>query len=89
MLLLQISGMTCASCVHLIESHMTQMAGVISCSVALATSKGRVTYDTEITGPRDIIEAIIELGFEAGLMDDASKGAEMLEHKNMIKRWAD
>ena len=57
-LVLQIEGMTCASCVHNIESHMMKQAGVISATVALATSKGKFVYDTEVTGPRDIIETI-------------------------------
>ena len=54
----QIDGMTCASCVHLIESKVAKQPGVIEVSVALATSKGRFVYDTEATGPRNIIEYI-------------------------------
>ena len=55
---LQIEGMTCTSCVHNIESHLAKEPGVISAVVALATSKGRFVYDTEATGPRNIIEKI-------------------------------
>ena len=50
--------MTCASCVHHIESHLIKQPGIISATVALATSKGKFVYDTEVTGPRDIIEDI-------------------------------
>lgn len=57
-MLLQIGGMTCASCVHNIESFMMRQPGVVSAHVALATSKGKFAYDTEATGPRDIIEMI-------------------------------
>ena len=55
---IQIVGMTCASCVHHIESHLVKQPGIISATVALATSKGKFVYDTEVTGPRDIIEDI-------------------------------
>ena len=55
---IQIEGMTCASCVHHIESHLMKQPGIISATVALATSKGKFVYDTEVTGPRDIIEDI-------------------------------
>ena len=57
----QITGMTCSSCVHSIESSMKKRPGILEASVSLATSSGRFVYDTETTGPRDIIEAIKSL----------------------------
>lgn len=83
---LQIEGMTCASCVHLIESTMVEQQGIVSVAVALSTSKGRFTYDIEETGPRTIIASLMQLGFEASLLDLDSKGIELLEHKSMIKK---
>lgn len=50
--------MTCASCVHKIESNLTKRKGIIYASVALATNKAHVKYDVEIIGPRDIIRLI-------------------------------
>lgn len=50
--------MTCASCVHKIESTLTKHRGIFYCSVALATNKAHVKYDPEIIGPRDIIHTI-------------------------------
>lgn len=50
--------MTCASCVHKIESTLTKHKGIFYCSVALATNKAHVKYDPEIIGPRDIIHTI-------------------------------
>ena len=50
--------MTCASCVHRIESSMITRPGILECSVALATSRGKFVFDTEKTGVRDIIKAI-------------------------------
>ena len=54
----QIEGMTCASCVHLIESTLVKEPGVISASVALPLSKGKFVIDVNTVGPRDIIEKI-------------------------------
>lgn len=54
----QVWGMTCASCVHKIESSLMREKGIIYASVALATNKAHVKYDSEIIGPRDIIKLI-------------------------------
>ena len=37
---------------------MLQKEGILAASVALATSRGKFTYDCEITGTRNIIEAV-------------------------------
>lgn len=50
--------MTCASCVHKIESSLMREKGIIYASVALATNKAHIKFDSEIIGPRDIIKLI-------------------------------
>lgn len=50
--------MTCASCVHKIESNLTKEKGIIYASVALATNKAHIKFDSEVIGPRDIIKLI-------------------------------
>ncbi|NWZ44334.1 ATP7B ATPase, partial [Brachypodius atriceps] len=55
---LLITGMTCASCVHNIESKLMRTNGIFSATVALATSKAHIQFDPEIIGPRDIIKII-------------------------------
>ncbi|EPQ14370.1 Copper-transporting ATPase 2 [Myotis brandtii] len=57
-----ITGMTCASCVHNIESKLMRTNGITHASVALATSKAHVKFDPEIIGPRDIVRIIEFLG---------------------------
>lgn len=54
----QIRGMTCASCVHTIESQMSQQKGIIAVAVSLATGLGTFTYNPDLTGPRTIIEQV-------------------------------
>uniref|UniRef100_A0A8D0V1F8 Copper-transporting ATPase 1 n=2 Tax=Sus scrofa TaxID=9823 RepID=A0A8D0V1F8_PIG len=81
-----LSGMTCASCVHKIESTLTKHRGIFYCSVALATNKAHIKYDPEIIGPRDIIHVIESLGFEASLVKK-DRSASHLDHKREIRQW--
>lgn len=83
---LVVRGMTCASCVHKIESTLTKQKGIFYCSVALATNKAHIKYDPEIIGPRDIIHTIGNLGFEASLVKK-DRSANHLDHKREIKQW--
>ncbi|KAL6091120.1 hypothetical protein STEG23_037845, partial [Scotinomys teguina] len=83
---LVVRGMTCASCVHKIESTLTKHKGVFYCSVALATNKAHIKYDPEIIGPRDIIHTIESLGFEASLVKK-DRSASHLDHKREITQW--
>uniref|UniRef100_A0A8C9IJ54 Copper-transporting ATPase 2 n=1 Tax=Piliocolobus tephrosceles TaxID=591936 RepID=A0A8C9IJ54_9PRIM len=83
---LTITGMTCASCVHNIESKLTRTNGITYASVALATSKALVKFDPEIIGPRDIIKIIEEIGFHASLAQ-RNPNAHHLDHKMEIKQW--
>ncbi|KRT84534.1 hydrolase, partial [Oryctes borbonicus] len=83
---LQINGMTCASCVHKIESNIAKMPGVMVAQVALTTQKGKFKFDPEVTGPRHIIEAINKLGFHADLFA-RDRGGGYLEQKEEIRKW--
>ncbi|NWI31047.1 ATP7B ATPase, partial [Sula dactylatra] len=69
---LLITGMTCASCVHNIESKLMRTNGISYASVALATCKAHIQFDPEVTGPRDIIK-IIEVGFRNFLSTKGKK----------------
>ncbi|XP_070553751.1 copper-transporting ATPase 2-like isoform X2 [Ptychodera flava] len=85
---LSITGMTCSSCVHLIESTLAKKPGVKYASVALATGRGKFKYDPSRTGPRDIIEYVQDAGFGAELAaSDAKSKTDGLDHKAEIKKW--
>jgi len=84
----KISGMTCASCVNKIETTVKKLKGVLSASVALTTQRGKFCYDTELTGPRDIVEAIQALGFHASLMNNKDRESRgYLDHSEDIRKW--
>ena len=63
---LQITGMTCASCVSLIERATKKLPGVYSAAVAL-TGRGHFEYDPHLVHPRDIIRAVEVLA--CGMLD--------------------
>ncbi|KFP65166.1 Copper-transporting ATPase 2, partial [Cariama cristata] len=83
---LVITGMTCASCVHNIESKLMRTNGIFYASVALATCKAHIQFDPEITGPRDIIKIIEEIGFHASVARRVPN-AHNLDHKKEIQQW--
>ncbi|XP_024139718.1 copper-transporting ATPase 1 [Oryzias melastigma] len=83
---LVIRGMTCASCVHKIESNLMKEKGIDYASVALATNKAHVKFDSEILGPRDIIKLIENLGFKASLVK-RDRSASHLDHSKEIRQW--
>ncbi|XP_051514141.1 copper-transporting ATPase 1-like isoform X2 [Myxocyprinus asiaticus] len=83
---LVVRGMTCASCVHKIESNLMKQKGVVYASVALATNKAHIKYDPEVTGPRDVIRWIESMGFEASLVKKDRPGSH-LDHSREIQQW--
>ncbi|XP_069826077.1 copper-transporting ATPase 2 isoform X2 [Dendropsophus ebraccatus] len=83
---LVITGMTCASCVHNIESRLMRMPGILQASVALATCKAQVKFDPEVVGPRDIIQVIEGIGFRAEL-PKRDLSLNNLDHKEEIRQW--
>lgn len=50
------------------------------------TFRGKFRYDPEVTGPRNIIEAIQNLGFEAKLFS-RENGNDYLQQKEEIRKW--
>jgi cation transport ATPase len=60
-----IGGMTCASCVGMIESVMMNMDGVVSASANLLQGTGTVQYRPADVHIRDLMDKIESAGFEA------------------------
>ena len=83
-----ITGMTCSSCVHQIETSLAKVPGVETALVSLNTARARIQYDTSLVGPRDIIEMINDLGYKASL-SGKSDAKHYLDHTEDIKKWRD
>nr|XP_014346418.1 PREDICTED: copper-transporting ATPase 1 [Latimeria chalumnae] len=73
---IQVTGMTCASCVANIERNLNREHGIYSVFVALMAGKADVRYNAAVLQPLDIAELISELGFGATVMEnyDGSDG---------------
>jgi len=62
---LDIGGMTCASCVGRVEEALTGLPGVERASVNLATEKASVAFHPEVVDLRTMIAAVEDYGYEA------------------------
>ncbi|CAB4000640.1 Copper-transporting ATPase 2 [Paramuricea clavata] len=83
---LLIKGMTCASCVSMIESTLMKRNGILQASVSLAALKAHISYQSDKIGPRDIMEVVNELGYEVELADNKN-AREHVSHKSEIAKW--
>jgi Cu+-exporting ATPase len=62
-----IEGMTCASCVHRVESAIRKAPGVLDVRVNLATEKARVTLDPAAGSLGAVADAVSSAGYRARL----------------------
>ncbi|CAG8582359.1 2334_t:CDS:1 [Acaulospora colombiana] len=65
---IQVSGMTCASCVNNIESHLRVVPGMVSVKVSLLSERATVEYDPDMLSEYQIAEMINGIGFKATLI---------------------
>ena len=62
---LDITGMTCASCVNTIESTLNKQSGITEVVVNLTTEKARITFDPQSITESQIINSIKRVGYGA------------------------
>ena len=72
---LEITGMTCASCVRRVEKALSKVPGVSIAAVNLATEHATVTFDPMATGINDLISAVDRAGYSATELLPASDEA--------------
>ena len=61
--------MTCSSCTSTIEAGLSAVPGITGVAVSLATDTCTVNFDRTVIGPREMVERIEEMGFDAMLSD--------------------
>lgn len=74
-LVLSVSGMTCASCEHHIESEVVKLSGVSSVKASYADKSTVVTFDPQKVDEEKIIAAINETGYKV------EKGSNVVQEK--------
>jgi Cu+-exporting ATPase len=72
---LDITGMTCASCVARVEKRLQRLDGVVA-EVNLATERARVIYPAEITAEQ-LVAAVESAGYSASVVPDR-RGTEVV-----------
>jgi P-type Cu2+ transporter len=84
---LSVEGIRCAACVWLIEKRLSQVPGLQSANLNVATEKLQVSWDAAQCKPSDILEAVREVGYVAYPFDPIQHG-EMLRKnaRQMFKR---
>lgn len=82
---LQIFGMTCASCVNNIERQIKTLPGVESITVNLMTETGVITHQPTLVGPRQLVEAVESLGFNALVITQQQSRNTQLESLSKIR----
>ena len=63
--ILELEGMTCASCAMRIEKGLKKVPGVIDANVNLATELATVTYDPSQTGLEQMVQKVDAVGYKA------------------------
>jgi Cu+-exporting ATPase len=85
---LPIGGMTCASCAAHVEGGLSEVPGVISASVNLATEKASVAYIPGLAGWEDFKRAVAATGYQV-LDEPEDQGAAEGEEVDQEQRKMD
>ncbi len=85
-IILNISGMHCASCVANIENSLKKTKGIISGNVNFATEKASVEFDSKIIDVEKIIEVIQKEGFKASEEKAGSEKDQFAAQAKEVKK---
>ena len=84
---LSVEGIRCAACVWLIEKRLSQIPGLQSAHLNVATEKLQVSWDAAQCKPSDILEAVREVGYVAYPFDPIQHGDMLRKNaRQMFKR---
>ncbi|MEK7260215.1 MAG: heavy metal translocating P-type ATPase [Pseudomonadota bacterium] len=78
---LNVSGMTCASCVGRVEKALKNVPGVVDASVNLASGRAHVNLSTSGPTASDLTKAVINAGYEATVAVDRKSDAQKRERQ--------
>ncbi len=75
-----VTGMTCASCVAVIEKVLGKTPGVVSANVNLATEKLTTKYDPAVISPEGIADAVKKAGYSATPLVESTSAPSSAGH---------
>ncbi len=82
---LNITGMTCASCSARIEKKLSKLDGVSAANVNLTTEKATVEYDPSKLKVSDMVKAVKDLGYSAEKAEEVSADREKEQREKEIR----
>ena len=86
---LPIGGMTCASCVNHVQRALSNVEGVLSANVNLATEKATVEYVPTLADLADFKRAVADVGYEVlEAPEEAAVVGEEEVDQEELKMWA-
>jgi copper ion binding protein len=85
---LRVGGMTCSSCSRAVEEALRARPGVLHAAVNLLGGTAEVRYNPGATGPRHLIAAVEEAGFDAEPMLEGVRQMEFVE-RNRAGAWGE
>lgn len=79
--------MTCSSCTSTVETGLASVPGITSVAVSLATETCNIKFDRSLIGPREMVERIEEMGFDAMISDqeDATQVQSLTRAKEVME----
>lgn len=80
-----VQGMTCASCVSLIEIMMKQVDGIHLISVNLLGNRASITYDYSKIGVKEICDLITDLGYKTTEIVGSRPGSLVVQILELTK----
>lgn len=79
--------MHCASCAALITRKLKKTPGVSDANVNYAAAKATVTFDSEKTGEKALIQAVKDAGYGANVADEKDRDAEKKRREAEIRHY--
>ncbi|MBI2040045.1 copper-translocating P-type ATPase [Candidatus Microgenomates bacterium] len=78
--------MHCASCVRILEKSLSRVEGVSNCVVNLATETATVTYDPKKVADNDLVSAVANVGYKAGIEQELkTEDQQKIEKEKELK----
>ena len=82
-----VKGMTCSACSAGIERTVRRLNGVEKADVSLMLESMIVEYDERVLSREEIMQAVVDLGYQASLFDESAVDDLKPQHDILKKRF--
>lgn len=85
-LTIAVGGMTCASCVAVVEKTLKSLKGVHDATVNLATERATVEYDPQKVNSEQLVRAIESAGYSARILKAGARMEQLIEEQEKAQK---